>query len=72
MQREYCQPRESTEVGAVPFLFRSTSFGIGMALLAYGFYLDNRFMRPATTRQEASWLSTYESCDGSGRKLQLS
>jgi len=23
------------------FLFRSTSFGIGMALLAYGFYLDD-------------------------------
>ena len=40
------------------FLFRSTSFGIGMALLAYGFYLDNRFMKPATTRQEASWLSS--------------
>jgi hypothetical protein len=40
------------------FLFRSTSFGIGISLLAYGFYLDNRFVKPAMARQETSWLSS--------------
>ncbi|MGH2750096.1 MAG: hypothetical protein ACRDK3_04380 [Actinomycetota bacterium] len=40
------------------FLFRSTSFGIGISLLAYGFYLDNRFVKPAPAIRETSWLSS--------------
>jgi hypothetical protein len=39
------------------FVLRSTSFGIGISLLAYAVFVRNEFRRTSAGQQETSWLS---------------